>query len=101
MEQGGEVLRRQGGLTAALPAAGTSASAPATAAAGGSHHGLQKRTAAHARRRIKRKNGGFWRSQFCTEVARPTGFEPVTSAFGGQHSIQLSYGRIPVGMTPR
>jgi hypothetical protein len=36
-----------------------------------SHHGLEKRTAAHTRSRFKRKNGGFWRAQFCTEVARP------------------------------
>ena len=30
------------------------------------------------------------------DMARPRGFEPLTSASGGQRSVRLSYGRIGV-----
>ena len=44
------------------------------------------------------RRGGFWRAQFCTEVARPTRFELVTSAFGGQFpKFAMSCGGLLIG----
>jgi hypothetical protein len=36
---------------------------------------------------FKRKNGRFWRTQFCTEVARPTRFERLGFALQGKFHI--------------
>jgi hypothetical protein len=35
------------------------------------HHGIEKRASAQAGRGFKRKNGRFWRAQFCPRARRP------------------------------
>src|SRR4051794_11518613 len=51
-------------------------------------------SAAHARRCFRRKNSGFWRAQFCNEVARSERFELPTLGIEIRCSIQLSYERV-------
>ncbi|HTT81510.1 MAG TPA: recombinase zinc beta ribbon domain-containing protein [Stellaceae bacterium] len=44
---------------------------------GGPHRGIEKRPATDISRRVGRAAGPFRRPRFCSEMASPTGFEPV------------------------
>jgi len=67
----------------ALPAANAATPSPGVRPKGGSgrsrsaYHGQQNRAAPHSRRLGRR--GGNLRAQFCSELARPRGFEPLFS----------------------
>ena len=57
---------------------------------------MEKRAASHIRRRLKRKNGGLWRSQFCSEngALRPTKMGNIASPWryaccGAMHTASM------------